>query len=80
MVVNGDNQTILNEFQENGMIYSVPSFLVKLYQIVESERTDNVICWVEPDGDGFVIKESQQFCDQILPVYFKHNNFSSFIR
>lgn len=36
-------------------IYHVPSFLVKLFEIVESKESDNVIAWTK-EGDGFCIK------------------------
>ena len=61
-------------------IYHVPSFLVKLYEIVDNKAQDHIVSWTEPDGDGFTIKNTNAFSEQILPQYFKHNNFSSFIR
>ena len=60
-------------------IYRVPSFLLKLYEIVDNKSIDHVVAWFE-DGEGFVIRNSILFGEQILPQYFKHNNFSSFIR
>ena len=38
-----------------------------------------IICWNE-QGDGFVVKQMNEFAEKILPKYFKHNNFSSFVR
>ena len=32
------------------------------------------------DGESFVVKRLNEFSEQILPRFFKHNNFSSFIR
>jgi len=60
-------------------IYHVPSFLVKLYEIVESVQCNHIVCWTI-EGDGFEITQQNLFCDYILPQYFKHSNFSSFIR
>lgn len=32
------------------------------------------------DGIGFVIRSIDKFTECILPAYFKHSNFASFIR
>ena len=57
----------------------MPSFLVKLFEIVNNPLTEDIVTWTE-EGDGFVIRLPKQFSDKILPQYFKHDNFSSFIR
>ena len=58
----------------------VPSFLTKLYEIV-NDRSDlkHIVCW-SADGLSFVIKDHQQFSETVLAQYFKHSNFASFIR
>ena len=38
-----------------------------------------MICW-EKDGVGFVVKDVVAFTREILPKYFRHGNFSSFVR
>ncbi|XP_060851352.1 heat shock factor protein isoform X2 [Rhopalosiphum padi] len=53
-------------------------FLRKLWTLVCSQETDNVIKWSE-DGDSFIINNPVEFC-KVLPRYFKHNNFMSFVR
>ncbi|TKY60995.1 Heat stress transcription factor A-8 [Spatholobus suberectus] len=58
---------------------SVPPFLKKCYEMVEDHNTDSVIRWSD-GGDSFVISDITQFSVTLLPTYFKHNNFSSFIR
>lgn len=64
---------------ENGSV-SVPPFLNKCYDMVEDPSTDSVISWSLPGGDSFLISDVPQFSVTLLPNYFKHNNFSSFIR
>ncbi|BAT72706.1 hypothetical protein LR48_Vigan325s004600 [Vigna angularis] len=58
---------------------AVPPFLKKCYDMVEDRNTDSVIRWSD-GGDSFVISDTTQFSVTLLPTYFKHNNFSSFIR
>ena len=56
-----------------------PNFLLKLYQILENEDYKDIIEWGD-DGKYFVVKNLHYFTENILPKYFKHNNYSSFIR
>ncbi|KAF8377542.1 hypothetical protein HHK36_030924 [Tetracentron sinense] len=59
---------------------SVPApFLTKTYQLVEDPRTDDVISWND-NGTTFVVWKTADFAKDLLPSYFKHNNFSSFVR
>ena len=32
------------------------------------------------DGKTFVVKDTERFATDVIPAYFKHNNFSSFVR
>lgn len=32
------------------------------------------------DGKTFVVKDTEKFATDVIPAYFKHNNFSSFVR
>ncbi|XP_050372691.1 heat stress transcription factor A-1d [Argentina anserina] len=58
---------------------SVAPFLRKCYEMVDDEETDSIISWSD-SNDSFVIKDITQFSVLMLPKYFKHNNFSSFMR
>lgn len=44
------------------------------------DRCDPSIATWSPSGDNFVVKNVEKFAAQILPMYFKHSNFSSFAR
>ena len=57
----------------------LPNFLLKLYNILENEEYKNIIQWGE-NGQFFIIKNIHNFTEKILPKYFKHKNYSSFIR
>ncbi|XP_078432729.1 heat stress transcription factor A-5-like isoform X2 [Wolffia australiana] len=54
-------------------------FLQKTYDMIEDESTDEIVSWSD-GGDSFVVWNSPEFARVLLPTYFKHNNFSSFIR
>ena len=56
-----------------------PNFLLKLYQILENKEYKDIIEWSE-DGKYFTVKNLHDFTENILPKYYKHNNYSSFIR
>lgn len=54
-------------------------FLLKTHQLVDDAATDDVISWSE-NGTTFVVWKTAEFAKDLLPKYFKHNNFSSFVR
>ncbi|KAJ7960523.1 Heat stress transcription factor B-4 [Quillaja saponaria] len=59
---------------------SVPApFLTKTYQLVDDPRTDHIVSWGE-DETTFAVWRPPEFARDLLPNYFKHNNFSSFVR
>ena len=57
----------------------VTSFLQKTFEIVNDENNTAVVAWTE-DGLGFAIKRITEFTESVLPQYFKHSNFASFVR
>lgn len=59
---------------------SIPTpFLTKTYQLVDDPVHDELISWNE-DGSTFIVWKAAEFARDLLPKYFKHNNFSSFVR
>ena len=44
------------------------------------DRCDPDIATWSPTGDNFVVKNVEKFASAVLPMYFKHSNFSSFAR
>ncbi|KAK6938670.1 Heat shock factor (HSF)-type, DNA-binding [Dillenia turbinata] len=54
-------------------------FLTKTYQLVDDPITDHIVSWGE-DDTTFVVWRPPEFARDLLPNYFKHNNFSSFVR
>ncbi|XP_058079698.1 heat stress transcription factor B-4b-like [Magnolia sinica] len=59
---------------------AVPApFLTKTYQLVDDPCTDHIVSWGDEDNT-FVVWRPSEFARDLLPNYFKHNNFSSFVR
>ncbi|KAK4274567.1 hypothetical protein QN277_017767 [Acacia crassicarpa] len=56
-----------------------PPFLMKTFEMVEDPSTDSVVSW-SLARNSFIVWDSHKFSTAILPRYFKHSNFSSFIR
>ncbi|XVF48684.1 hypothetical protein PTKIN_Ptkin03bG0209600 [Pterospermum kingtungense] len=56
-----------------------PPFLTKTFEMVEDPSTDSVVSW-STARNSFVVWDSHKFSTTLLPRYFKHGNFSSFIR
>ncbi|KAL5730299.1 hypothetical protein ACHQM5_003138 [Ranunculus cassubicifolius] len=74
-VYSGENQK---------MMRSPAPFVLKTYEILEGyedgdDDPKRIVSW-NKDGDGFVVWFPDEFAETLLPKYFKHNNFSSFIR
>ncbi|OWM80716.1 hypothetical protein CDL15_Pgr006746 [Punica granatum] len=49
------------------------------YQLVDDPATDHIVSWGD-DETTFVVWRPPEFARDLLPNYFKHNNFSSFVR
>jgi hypothetical protein len=57
----------------------VPKFLKKIFSILEENQFNEYVSWND-DGSAMIIKKPTDFANMVLPKFFKHNNFSSFIR
>ncbi|XP_021738981.1 heat shock factor protein HSF30-like isoform X2 [Chenopodium quinoa] len=56
-----------------------PPFLIKIFDMVEDPSTDTIVSWSKA-RNSFIVWDSIKFSTLLLPKFFKHNNFSSFIR
>lgn len=55
------------------------SFLQKIFHMLSNPDIVSVVSWSE-SGLEFIIHSLPDFSEQVLPIYFKHKNFPSFIR
>ncbi|XP_039036960.1 heat stress transcription factor A-1e-like [Hibiscus syriacus] len=58
---------------------TVPPFLSKTFDVVDDPSTNSVVSW-SSSNNSFVVWKVPEFARDLLPKYFKHNNFSSFVR
>ncbi|KAJ7977339.1 Heat shock transcription factor [Quillaja saponaria] len=56
-----------------------PPFLTKTFDMVDNPTTNHIVSWSR-GGSSFIVWDAQAFSMSLLPKYFKHNNFSSFVR
>ena len=54
-------------------------FLTKTYAIVDDPSTDGIVSW-SAANNSFLVKDPHKFSLHLLPLHFKHSNFSSFVR
>jgi hypothetical protein len=47
--------------------------------MLDNKMFHNIISWKEM-GDWFIIKNIEVFESEVLPKYFRHKNFTSFLR
>ncbi|KAJ0236896.1 Heat stress transcription factor A-4a [Hirschfeldia incana] len=58
---------------------SLPPFLTKTYEMVDDSSSDSIVSWSQSNR-SFIVWNPPEFSRDLLPRFFKHNNFSSFIR
>lgn len=56
-----------------------PLFVTKIWSMVNDPDNQEYIRWNE-DGKTFQVFHREEFMKYILPKYFKHSNFASFVR
>lgn len=55
-----------------------PLFLRKTFAMINSAPLE-IASWSD-GGETFLVKDPKRFADETIPQFFKHNNFSSFVR
>lgn len=55
------------------------TFLSKLYDILNDKQCKDIIHW-NNEGNAIFIVDISKLCEIVLPRYYKHTNYSSFVR
>ncbi|KAG2249294.1 hypothetical protein Bca52824_088922 [Brassica carinata] len=69
----------MDESNHGGSSSSLPPFLTKTYEMVDDSSSDSIVSWSRSNR-SFIVWNPPEFSRDLLPRFFKHNNFSSFIR
>ena len=71
---------MLGKKRKNTRTINLPeSFLSKLYDILNDNNYKKIIHW-DTQGKKVVVSDVSNLCSIVLPKYYKHNNYSSFVR
>lgn len=54
-------------------------FCVQLMDILDDGKYNDIISWL-PSGDGFIIHDKKRFSEEVMPIFFKQSQYSSFVR
>eukprot|EP00124_Ichthyophonus_hoferi_P005455 Ihof_evm2s795 gene=Ihof_evmTU2s795 len=73
------HSTMADDVDYTNPTTGVSTFLQKLLAMVEDRSCDHLISW-SPNGYSFRVHDPVTFAKEVLPKFFKHNNFSSFVR
>ncbi|RHZ80304.1 hypothetical protein Glove_137g143 [Diversispora epigaea] len=77
---NGNNNNNNNNNTTSASAHKTQAaFVNKLYTMVEDQTIQHLISWA-PTGDVFSVSNPTEFSKTVLPQYFKHNNWQSFVR
>lgn len=63
----------------NNALNAIPGFLTKTYEIFSNPEYAECCGWGE-NGESIVVIKIEEFSKKVLPKYFKHSNFQSFVR
>ena len=68
-----------NNNNTNRVPFKTETFLLKLSQILTKAKYSSAIHWSD-DGKAIVVSNIIDFTSNIIPKYFKHCNYDSFVR
>lgn len=76
---NSNNSQQIKKRKDSSGPKARPAFVMKVWSMVNDSKNHEYIRW-DDDGKTFQVYHREEFMKSILPKYFKHNNFASFVR
>ena len=56
-----------------------PTFVVKVHMILNNKKFESIITWL-PHGRSWRILRPKEFEEEVIPLYFRHGRYASFMR
>jgi len=56
-----------------------PTFVVKVHMILSNKKFESIITWL-PHGRSWRILRPKEFEEEVIPLYFRHGRYASFMR
>jgi len=56
-----------------------PTFIAKLHSILSNPAFEDIVSWL-PHGRAWRVHQRRAFEEQVIPLYFRHGKYSSFMR
>ncbi|KAF9992855.1 hypothetical protein BGZ79_002559 [Entomortierella chlamydospora] len=75
----GTEPLVVSMYGSPSLVKVRSMFIDKLYKMVEDPAIQHLISWAK-EGDMFYVYNCIELSSSILPKFFKHNNWQSFVR
>jgi hypothetical protein len=74
-----DRRTLTRMSKSKKKNFEKRNFAEKLFDMLQSGYHSDIAKWI-PGGGGFMIIDKKRFANEILPIYFKESQYTSFTR
>ncbi|KAF9565121.1 hypothetical protein EC968_004248 [Mortierella alpina] len=75
----GGDPLVVSMYGSPSLVKVRSMFIDKLYKMVEDPSIQHLISWAK-EGDMFYVFNCIELSSSVLPKFFKHNNWQSFVR
>ncbi|KAF9363791.1 hypothetical protein BGX34_003296 [Mortierella sp. NVP85] len=75
----GSDPLVVSMYGSPSLVKVRSMFIDKLYKMVQDNNIQHLISWAK-EGDMFYVYNCIELSNAVLPKFFKHNNWQSFVR